>query len=96
MLCVHLAALEAELLAADVPLTFRGRPWTSNCREWAYFDCWLDRPALRARLKLAACVVDHEHLGTHSGQEAGFVCSECHDGIMGVHEYYRQGRAEFC
>jgi hypothetical protein len=29
-------------------------------------------------------------LGTHDGQEAGFVCEQCHDAIMGVHRQHRR------
>jgi hypothetical protein len=82
-MCEHLQQLEAELLAAAVPLTFRGQAWSSNCREWAYFTCYLDLPSIRDRLNLPACVVDHENTDTHSGTERGFVCQEHHDGIMG-------------
>lgn len=48
MVCEHLAELERELIAAGVPVTFRGQPWTSNCREWVYFACWLDRESIRS------------------------------------------------
>lgn len=85
MVCEHLIALESALLAAGVPETFRGAAWSRNCREWVYFECVLDRPALRTRFALPVCVIDHEHLGTHDGREAGFVCEQCHDGIMGRH-----------
>ena len=61
MLCEHLAELEQALIAANIPITYRGQPWTSNCREWVYFACWLDRPAIRARSQLADCVHDHDH-----------------------------------
>ena len=36
-------------------------------------------------------LLTHEHLGTHDGQEAGFVCSKCHDGIMGIHKSLIKG-----
>ena len=85
MLCEHLAELERALAASGIPETYRGRPWSSNCREWVYFACYLDLAALRQRLTLASCVEDHEHRGTHDGQEAGFVCTQCHDAVMGVH-----------
>jgi hypothetical protein len=85
MLCEHLAPLEKELHTAGIQETFRGQAWSSNCREWVYFACYLDREAIRARMQLADCVKDHEHRGTHDGQEAGFVCTACNDAIMGVH-----------
>lgn len=85
MVCEHLAELESELIASGIRETFRGQAWSDNCREWVYFDCLLDRSSIRARVKFAECVKDHEHLGTHDGQEAGFVCAACHDGIMGLH-----------
>ena len=85
MVCEHLASLEQALIAAGMRETFRGAAWSRNCREWVYFDCVLDRIAIRERMQLPACVQDHEHLGTHNGQEAGFVCTACHDGVMGIH-----------
>ena len=88
MTCKHLHQLETEIIGAGLRETFRGKAWTENCREWVYFDCYLDRESIRKRIELADCVLDHEHLGTHDGQEAGFVCTQCHDGIMGMHKYY--------
>ena len=85
MICEHLRSLEQELLAASVRETYRGQAWTDNCREFVYFDCLLDREALRERLRLPDCVKDSDHLGTHSGEEYGFTCSVCLDGIMGLH-----------
>jgi hypothetical protein len=85
MVCEHLSALEEQMLSAGLCVTFRGQAWSRNCREWVYFDCLLDRAAIRDRIEFASCVKDHEHLGTHDGQEAGFVCEECHDAIMGIH-----------
>jgi hypothetical protein len=85
MTCEHLQQLESEIVAAGVKETFRGQAWSQNCREWVYFDCFFDRESIRRRLVLATCVHDHEHRGTHDGQEAGFVCAQCHDAIMGLH-----------
>jgi hypothetical protein len=89
MLCRHLADLEAELQGSYAE-TYRGRPWSRNCHEWVYFDCVLDREAIRARLSLASCVLDHEHRGTVEGAEAGFVCEVDQDAIMGVHPDLRR------
>ena len=87
--CAHLAPLEHELLDGGYAERFRGRPWSQNCREWVYFDCALDREALRRRHGLDDCVRDHEHLGTHDGAEAGFVCSVHDDAVLGVHPTVR-------
>lgn len=95
IVCEHLAELEQALIAAGVAETFRGQSWSSNCWEWVYFACWLDRPAIRSRFVFAGCVEDHDHRGTHDGQEAGFVCSLCHDAIMGVHASHRSGLRSF-
>jgi hypothetical protein len=88
MTCAHLRQLEAELIRLGYRVTYRGKPWTANCREGVYFDCYIEKANVRQRVPLAECIVDHEHLGTHDGQEAGFYCSECHDAIMGVHPKY--------
>ena len=79
------AILEAEILAAGHHETLRGQPWSENCREWVFFDCYFDRESIRRRLPLAECVHDHEHRGTHDWQEAGLVCVRCKDAIMGLH-----------
>ncbi len=84
MVCEHLVALEQELAARGVEETYRGQPWSRNCREWVYFACVLDLAALRTRLQLNPCVTDHVHRGTHDGSEAGLVCSLCWDAIMGA------------
>ena len=74
------------MIAAGIRETYRGQPWSNNCREWVYFDCFIDTKAVRSRVALAACVGDHSHRGTHDGEERGFVCSDCHDGIIGAYE----------
>lgn len=84
MVCQHLAALEAALIAAGVRETARGAVWSQNCREWVYFDVVLDVEALAQRFKFAPCVQVHENLDQRSGLERGLVCWECKDAIMGV------------
>ena len=86
MLCEHLRALEAAIKAAAIPETFRGQAWSNNCREWVYFDCYLDMSAIRAQFQLSPCVEDHIHRGTHDGSERGLVCHEHWDAIMGLYE----------
>ncbi len=83
MTCEHLKALEQAILARGIRETSRGQAWSKNCREWVYFDCWLDTAALRKAFALPACVEEHVHRGTHDGQERGLVCSSCHDAVMG-------------
>lgn len=92
MVCECLSALERELIDAGISETYRGQAWSNNCREWAYFDCYLDRAAIRARLGLPDTVEDHDHFGTHDGQESGLVCALHHDAIMGAHERNRRGK----
>jgi hypothetical protein len=91
MVCEHLRALEQELLARGIKETYRGQTWSRNCREWVYFECCFDLPALRARMSFPLCVIDHVHRGTHDGSEAGLVCSQCWDAIMGAHPSNQAG-----
>jgi hypothetical protein len=86
MVCEHLRPVEIALQTANIPETYRGQPWTENCREWVYFDCRLDLEALRQRFALPAFVKDHVHRGTHDGSERGLYCEACHDGVMGLYE----------
>jgi hypothetical protein len=86
MICEHLRPLEQAMIADGMRETYRGQPWSNNCREWVYFDCFIDTGAVRAHHALPHCVTDHAHRGTHDGRERGFVCSTCNDGIMGAYE----------
>lgn len=83
-MCEHLKSLEAELISRGIRETYRGQPWTKTCREWAYFECYLDVDAIRKRLALPACVVEHVNDDPKSGRERGLVCTIDHDAIMGM------------
>lgn len=83
MVCSHLAALEAELIAARIRETARGAVWSKNCREWVYFDVVLDLEALAARFTFDPCVRVHQNLDARSGQESGFYCTSCLHAVMG-------------
>ena len=83
VLCPHLAKLESAIIQAGIHESWRGKAWSQNCREWVYFDCYIDLQAVRSRMDLPLCIQDHEHRGTHDGSEHGFICTECNDGIMG-------------
>jgi hypothetical protein len=84
MVCEHLLKLEAELIEAEIKETYRGQAWSDNCREWVYYDIVLDTDSLQKRLTFPPCVIVHENLDPKSGQERGFYCTECKDGIMGL------------
>jgi hypothetical protein len=86
VVCEHLSPLEQLLIARGIPVTFRGQAWSMNCREWVYFDCFLDTAAIRHRISFPDCVQEHSHRGTHDGQERGLVCTQCHDAIVGLYE----------
>lgn len=40
-MCEHLIGLDKELKSLGIRETYRGQPWSENCREWAYYDCVL-------------------------------------------------------
>jgi hypothetical protein len=85
-MCEHLQSLENELITRGIPETFRGQPWSRNCREWVYFTCHFDLVAIRSRLSLPACVVDQVNDDPKSGTEQGFCCMEHFDAVMGRRE----------
>jgi len=92
MTCEHLRPLEHAIIARGIRETYRGKAWSQNCREWVYFDCFIDTAAVRRSLAIPGWVVEHSHRGTHDGEERGFVCSHCHDAIMGVTSHLVQLR----
>ena len=95
MVCKHLKNLENELIHGNIKIIYCGQAWSNNCREWVYFDCYLDRQSIEKRFNFPDFIEYHEHRGTHDGQEAGFFCSKCKDGIMGHHKAYSQNKFVF-
>ena len=85
MICEHLRSVEEIIIEKNIKEVSRGKAWSKNCREWVYYDCFIDAVSISQRLNLNKCVEIHSHLGTHDGSEYGFYCNEHHDGIMGVH-----------
>ena len=86
MICEHLRPLEDELHRLGLKETYRGQAWSSNCREWIYFDAYLDCESLRKRFQLPEFIESHVNDDSKSGQERGLVCTEHHDGIVGLYE----------
>jgi len=84
-LCEHLSPADRYLRAHGGRVISAGRPWSSNCHVWLYFDAVLDCERLIRDLGLASCVQVHDHQGTHDGSERGLVCTLHHDGVMGRH-----------
>lgn len=93
MICEHLRPLELELIASGIKETYRGQPWVDNCREWVYYDCVFANPEnTMLRFKMRNDIIKiHSHAGTHDGQEHGFFCEACLDGIMGQHPDFALG-----
>ena len=94
-MCEHLLQLENELGEARIKETYRGQPWSQNCREWAYFDCVLDLDKIRERMHLPDFVTSHSNDDPKSGLEAGFVCDHCKDAIIGIHASLANGKIIF-
>ncbi len=86
MTCEHLRDVERAILAGGFRESSRGQAWSLNCREWVYFECFIDTSAVRRAFELPACVQDHTHRGTHDGSEHGLVCESCNDALMGFVE----------
>jgi hypothetical protein len=84
-MCIHLEQLEKYIVAAGFKETWRGQPWTTNCHEWVYYNCIFNTKALMDKLKLASVVSVHDYFDAKAGSELGFVCTQCHDAIIGPH-----------
>jgi hypothetical protein len=95
MVCEHLRELEEQIVASGITETYRGKAWTENCREWVYFDCYLVADAIRQQFALPSCVTNHANHDARSGREAGLVCEECNDAIMGLHPSDAVGKPRF-
>jgi len=66
-MCEHLQTLEQEIKAKGIKETSRGQAWTDNCREWVYFDCYLDTEKIKSRLSLPEFIVRHVNEDPKSG-----------------------------
>ncbi|MBO0340068.1 MAG: hypothetical protein ACTHOM_15360 [Allomuricauda sp.] len=92
MICEHLQPIEKIIQEKRIKEKYRGPAWSNNCREWVYYECFIDAVSLSQRLDLDECVEIHKHLGTHDGSEYGFYCNEHHDGIMGYPPEMMKGK----
>ena len=90
-MCEHLSELENEIKQQGIPETYRGQAWGDNCREWVYFDCYLDIRSLRRRFHLPEFINHHRNNDPKSGTEEGFECTLCNDAIMGLNWKFRKG-----
>lgn len=84
-MCEHLTTLDNELKTKWIKETYRGQPWSDNCREWVYYDCVLDVEKLKSRYNFDACVTVSQNDDQRSGRELGFYCELCYDAVMGFH-----------
>lgn len=94
-MCEHLEELDKALKEKQIKETFRGQPWSNNCREWVYYDCFLDVERLRERFALPAFVVAYSNDDPRSGLEAGLVCDLCKDAVVGAHPSVAAGKVCF-
>lgn len=85
MICEHLQPLEKELISKGINELHRGQPWTDHCREWVYYDCFLDAEKIKLRLQLPTFVEHYYNDDPVSGLEEGLFCNECEDAIIGYH-----------
>jgi hypothetical protein len=83
LVCEHLHPLEQALLESGIEETYRGQPWSRNCREWVYFDAEFDTASLLRRFHLPDCLEVVENTDPKSGIEHGLYCSLCKDAAMG-------------
>ena len=81
MVCEHLSRVETALARHGIGVTFRGRSWSKRCREWVYFNAYLDVVRIRQEFPLPACVHDCDRL---DGRERGLYCEQCHDALIGL------------
>ena len=58
MTCEHLRPLEQAIIGCGIRETFRGSAWSKNCREWVYFDCYLDIETIRVGRRSSAVADD--------------------------------------
>ncbi len=95
IMCEHLKPLESAILAAGFTERYRGQPWTENCREWVYFDCYLDPDKIEQQFELGESVQRYSNDDTRSGRESGFFCELCKDALIGFHGSDADGRPQF-
>lgn len=94
--CAHLNALERDLRTSGVRIELETKDWNDKgAGFWVYFRAGIERDATRARFVFPAFVEWHEWDGRVGGQEAGFSCTRCKSGVMGMHPNYWDGLPRF-
>ena len=94
-MCEHLQTLDDEITQKGIKETFRGEAWSSNAREWVYYECVLNLDEIQRRYNFPDFVKIHINNDNRSGMEAGFYCELCKDAVMGIHPQFGQGKIQF-
>jgi hypothetical protein len=93
--CAHLGALEKYLRDSGAAVQLEGESWWEKpTGGWVAFECYL-APSLRDRFKLPEFVRYEKYDGKVAGNEAGFFCTRCESGVMGVHPTHAAGLKSF-
>ena len=82
-MCKHLIELDNYIKRKGIKELFRGKAWSDNCNEWAYYDCIIDIEKIKHKIIFDNCVTIHEYYDIKTANELGFFCNNCKDGIMG-------------
>jgi hypothetical protein len=85
-MCEHLIELENYIKNKNIKEIFRGKAWSENCREWAYYDCIFNINRLKEKFNLNNCVTIHEYNDIKIANELGFYCNNCKDAIIGFNQ----------
>lgn len=93
-MCEHLTPLDNELRERKIKETYRGQPWSENTREWVYYDCVLVLDKIKQRYQFPDFITLHINDDNKSGMEAGFYCTVCLDGVMGIHPAISQSKLQ--
>jgi hypothetical protein len=95
--CRHLQALERELRASGVAIELETKDWSKGDAAgfWLYFRARIDPDATRRQFHLPEGIEYDEWDGRVAGSEAGFHCTSCNSGVMGVHPAAAAGYPTF-
>ena len=91
-MCEHLIEIDNYIKAKGVKEIFRGKAWSENCNEWAYYDCIINIEKIKEKIIINNCIEIHEYHDIKVSNELGFFCNKCKDGVMGFHPIYNWGK----
>lgn len=95
MVCRHLEQLTKDINAQGILENIVPPNDTDDSYELVSVDCYLDRKSIRQKHAFPDCVTDYTSEETEETLKEGFICNQCKQVVIGLHQGFMPGCKSF-